>query len=61
MKRRYQLCLKIIVRCPNGKELSSGSLYHPGLPSKEEAIRYARRIMSMIPSYTPDAPTQSAP
>ena len=55
MKRRYALCLKIVVRCPNGKELSSGSLYHPGIQSKDEAIRYARKIMTLIPNYIPES------
>jgi hypothetical protein len=52
MKRGYQLCLKIVVRCPNGKELPGGALYRPGL-SKDDAIRYARRIMTTIPNYEP--------
>jgi hypothetical protein len=53
MKRRYQLCLQIVVRCPNGKELHGGTLYRPGL-SKDDAMRYARRIMTTIPNYQPE-------
>lgn len=49
MKRRYQLCLKIVIRCPNGKELHGGTLYHTGL-SKDEAITHARRIMTQLPN-----------
>lgn len=59
MKRRYQVALKIVVRCPNGKELPAGTLYHPDLPSKDEALRYARKIMTAIPSY--QVPTGEKP
>jgi len=49
MKLRYQLCLSIVIRCPNGKQLHGGTLYHPGL-SKDEAISHARRIMMQLPN-----------
>jgi len=60
MKRRYQLCLKIVVRCPNGKELHGGTLYHPGL-SKDEAQRWARHIMTHIPAAPKHPPQQEKP
>lgn len=54
MKRRYQLCLQITVRSPNGKDLPGGTMFHPGL-SKADALRYARHIMLTLPNFHPDA------
>ena len=49
MNRRYQVCLKILIRCPNGRDLEGGTMYHPGL-SKDEAMRHARNIMLRLPN-----------